>query len=82
MLTFGLDELRTLAVELQDLVQTKVGTTAFANVYNMIRQNVLGVRRERKTMRAVQVCRGIISGGKYTVIHSTLSGNIESPSRI
>ena len=51
------DELKTLAVELQDLVQKEVGTTKFANVYNRIRQGVLGVRRERKTARVMQVCQ-------------------------
>ncbi|KAI0753565.1 hypothetical protein C8Q80DRAFT_1342693 [Daedaleopsis nitida] len=50
-----MDELKTLAVELQDLVQGKVGTTKFANVYNSIRQKVLSVRRERRTARAIQV---------------------------
>lgn len=49
-------ELKTLAIELQDLVQSKVGTTKFSNAYNRIRQGVLGVRRERKTARAMQVC--------------------------
>ena len=53
-LTYLLDELKTLAVELQELIQSKVGTTEFAEVYSRIRQNVLGVRRERKTARAVQ----------------------------
>ncbi|KAI0705265.1 armadillo-type protein [Cerioporus squamosus] len=49
-----MDELKTTATELQDLVQSKVGTTKFANVYNSIRQKVLGVRRERRAARAVQ----------------------------
>ncbi|KIP04981.1 hypothetical protein PHLGIDRAFT_170606 [Phlebiopsis gigantea 11061_1 CR5-6] len=49
-----MDELKTLAIELQELVQAKVGTTKFAEVYSRIRQSVLGVRRERKTARAVQ----------------------------
>lgn len=43
-----------MAIELQELVQAKVGTTKFAEVYSRIRQSVLGVRRERKTARAVQ----------------------------
>ncbi|CCM06042.1 uncharacterized protein FIBRA_08288 [Fibroporia radiculosa] len=47
-------ELKSLAVELQDLVQAKVGTTQFANVYNRIRQGVLSVRRERRNARMVQ----------------------------
>ncbi|EED77124.1 predicted protein [Postia placenta Mad-698-R] len=38
-------ELKTLAVELQDLVQNKVGTTKFADVYNRIRQTVLGAEQ-------------------------------------
>ncbi|KDR69878.1 hypothetical protein GALMADRAFT_255731 [Galerina marginata CBS 339.88] len=48
-----IEELKTTAVELQDLVQAKVGTTKFANVYNQIRQSVLGVRRERKVARVL-----------------------------
>ena len=55
ILTALLDELKTLATELQDLLQNKVGATAFSEVYNRIRQNVLGVRRERKTARVMQV---------------------------
>lgn len=47
--------MKTLSTELQDLIQSKVGATAFSKVYNQIRQGVLGVRRERKTMRALQV---------------------------
>ncbi|KAK7691383.1 hypothetical protein QCA50_004782 [Cerrena zonata] len=49
-----MDELKTLAIELQDLLQTKVGTSKFSNVYNGIRQNVISVRRDRRTARAVQ----------------------------
>lgn len=49
------DELKTTAVELQDLVQSKIGTTKFSLVYNQIRQGALGIRRERKVARALQV---------------------------
>lgn len=49
------DEVKTLAQELQTLVQTKVGTTKFSNAHNRIRQGVLGVRRDRKTARVMQV---------------------------
>jgi hypothetical protein len=49
------DELKTLAVELQDLLQSKVGTTKFANAYSRIRQSVLSVRRDRRTARVMQV---------------------------
>lgn len=44
-----------LATELQGLVQTKVGTTKFSTIYNQIRQSVLGVRRDRKAAKAMQV---------------------------
>ncbi|KAH7929562.1 hypothetical protein BV22DRAFT_1191955 [Leucogyrophana mollusca] len=49
-----MDELKTLAAELQDLVQTKIGTTKFANAYNRIRQGVLSVRQDRRTARVTQ----------------------------
>jgi len=49
-----MDELKTTAVELQDLVQRKVGTTKFAVTYNKIRQTVLGVQRERRTARVTK----------------------------
>ncbi len=58
------DELKTLAVELQDLVQSKVGTTAFANVYNQIRQKTLGIRRERKTARVIQAASNPAAASK------------------
>ncbi|KAG8958312.1 U3 snoRNP protein [Tulasnella sp. 419] len=49
-----MEELKTLAQELQDLVQSKVGTTIFASAYNSIRQKVLSVRRDRRTARVLQ----------------------------
>ncbi|KAG5635562.1 hypothetical protein H0H81_010863 [Sphagnurus paluster] len=49
-----MEELKTLATELQDLLQGKVGTSKFSTVYTQIRQSVLGVRRERKATRAMQ----------------------------
>lgn len=50
-----LEELKTLATELQDLLQGKVGATKFSTIYNQIRQSVLGVRRDRKSARALHV---------------------------
>ncbi|KAF7316852.1 DRIM domain-containing protein [Mycena chlorophos] len=47
-------ELKSLAIELRDLVQTKVGPTKFSAVYNQIRQGVLGVQRERKATKVLQ----------------------------
>ena len=50
----GVDELKLTAIELQDMVRSKVGGTKFAEVYNSIRQGVLGVQRERKIARTIQ----------------------------
>ncbi|KAJ6531776.1 armadillo-type protein [Mycena capillaripes] len=50
-----MDELKTVCIELQDLVQSKVGTTKFSAAYNQIRQSVLGVQRERKATKVLQV---------------------------
>ncbi|KAJ7494716.1 armadillo-type protein [Mycena galericulata] len=50
-----MDELKTVCIELQDLVQSKVGTTKFSSAYNQIRQSVLGVQRERKATKVLQV---------------------------
>ena len=55
LFTCHADELKMTAVELQDLVQQKVGTTKFAITYNKIRQTVLGVQRERRTARITKV---------------------------
>ncbi|KAF5369329.1 hypothetical protein D9758_002677 [Tetrapyrgos nigripes] len=48
-------ELKDLSTELQDLIQSKVGTTKFTQVYTQIRQGVAKVRRERKEARVLQV---------------------------
>ncbi|KAF9234002.1 armadillo-type protein [Melanogaster broomeanus] len=50
----GIDELKTTAAELQDLLQAKIGTTTFANAYNGIRQGVLSVRQERRVARVTK----------------------------
>ena len=51
---FVAEELKTTAVELQDLIQGKVGVTKFSSVYHQIRRGVLEVRRERKISKALQ----------------------------
>lgn len=51
----GMDEVKLVAQELQDLVQSKVGITKFTAAYGQIRQGALNVRRERKVARAMQV---------------------------
>ncbi|OSX61435.1 hypothetical protein POSPLADRAFT_1144486 [Postia placenta MAD-698-R-SB12] len=65
-------ELKTLAVELQDLVQNKVGTTKFADVYNRIRQTVLGVRRERRNVRAVRATTNPEASMKRKLQHNAV----------
>lgn len=42
------------AIELQDMVRSKVGGGKFAEVYNNIRQSALGVQRERRIARTLQ----------------------------
>ena len=46
--------MKLTAIELQDMVRSKVGGSKFAEVYNSIRQGVLSVQRERKVARALQ----------------------------
>lgn len=57
----NLEKLKTLATELLDLVQGKVGTTNFSEAYNAIKQHVTMVRHERKTQAAIRVGRSICS---------------------
>ena len=49
-----IEELKTTAIELQELIQSKVGTTKFSTVYSRIRRGVLEVRRERKVAKVLQ----------------------------
>ncbi|KAF8622933.1 hypothetical protein AX15_006611 [Amanita polypyramis BW_CC] len=49
-----MNEIKTLVIELQDLVQNKVGVVKFSRVYSQIRQSTLNVRRERKAARTLQ----------------------------
>lgn len=49
------EELKTTAIELQDLVQSKVGTTVFANAYNRIRQGAVSVQQARRVARVTKV---------------------------
>jgi len=43
-------------MELQDLIQQKVGTIKFTGIYSKIRQNMLTVQRERRVTRITKVC--------------------------
>ncbi|KAM6502751.1 Armadillo-type fold [Amanita muscaria] len=60
----SMDEIKTLAIELQDLVQNKVGAVKFSNVYNHIRQSVLTTRRERKEARAIHATVDPVAAAK------------------
>ncbi len=53
-----------MSTELQDLIQSKVGVTAFSTIYNQVRQGVIGVRQERKTLRALQVATNPAAAAK------------------
>lgn len=44
-----------LAIEVQDLVQTKVGISKFTTVYSQIRQGAEDVRRERRVSQGIKV---------------------------
>lgn len=55
LLKTRLDDIKAAAQELQDMIQTKVGTTTFTTVYSQIRQGNLAVRRERKAKMAILV---------------------------
>lgn len=49
-------ELQTLAQEVQELLQTKIGTTAYSAVHTQIRQKAAIKRNERKVALSLQVC--------------------------
>ncbi|KZV87291.1 hypothetical protein EXIGLDRAFT_773803 [Exidia glandulosa HHB12029] len=51
----SMDALKTLATEVQDLVQKQVGTTAFTEVYSRLRNKAMAVRRDRKEAKALMV---------------------------
>ena len=48
-------ETREIAEEGLKLVQTKVGTTAYIENFNAVRQDVLDKRQERKIKRSIEV---------------------------
>ena len=48
-------ETREIAEEGLKLLQTKVGTTAYLENFNAVRQDVLSKRQERKMKRSIEV---------------------------
>jgi U3 small nucleolar RNA-associated protein 20 len=46
---------REISEEGLKLVQTKLGTTAYLEIFNAVRQDVLEKRRERKMKRSLEV---------------------------
>ncbi|GAA5859644.1 hypothetical protein JCM8547_006176 [Rhodosporidiobolus lusitaniae] len=57
-------ELQTLAREVQELLQGKVGTTVYAQVHNQIRAKAAARRNERKTEKALQAMNDPAEGAK------------------
>jgi U3 small nucleolar RNA-associated protein 20 len=47
-------ETRDIADEGLKLIQTKLGTTAYLEIANVVRQEALGRREERKTKRSLE----------------------------
>jgi U3 small nucleolar RNA-associated protein 20 len=48
-------ETREIAQEGLKLIQTKLGTTAYLEQFNSVRQDVLGKRQDRKMKRSIEV---------------------------
>lgn len=50
-----IEDTREIAEEGLKLIQTKLGTTAYLEICNTVRQDVLEKRRERKMKRSLEV---------------------------
>lgn len=50
----GNESLKTLASEVQDFIQEKVGTTTYAAIYSSVRSRALEIRRKRKADRLMR----------------------------
>ena len=50
-----IEDTREIAEEGLKLIQTKVGTTAYLEIFNTVRQDVIEKRRERKMKRSLEV---------------------------
>jgi U3 small nucleolar RNA-associated protein 20 len=61
------DEIKTMSIELQDLVRNKVGVVKFSNVYSQVRQGIVNVRRERKATRALQAANNPEAAAKRKI---------------
>ncbi|KIJ51368.1 hypothetical protein M422DRAFT_203512 [Sphaerobolus stellatus SS14] len=71
----AMDDLRTLAQELTDLIQEKVGTTKFGEVYNAIRQNIATIRRERRTDRVVLATKDPQAAARRKIVRNQIKKN-------
>ncbi|KAH9925892.1 armadillo-type protein [Epithele typhae] len=65
-----MDDLKGLAVELQDLLQLKVGTTKFSTVYSSLRQKILDVQRDRKAVRAIQTATNPVAAAQRKLVRN------------
>ncbi|KAK4057573.1 U3 snoRNP protein [Microbotryomycetes sp. JL221] len=57
-------ELQTLAQQVQEIVQTKVGSTKFVTIYTQIRQRASQRRHDRKIARAQEVLNNPVEDAK------------------
>ncbi|EGU13301.1 hypothetical protein RTG_00465 [Rhodotorula toruloides ATCC 204091] len=57
-------ELQTLSREVQELLQQKIGTTAYAQVHNQIRQRAAARRNERKQATALKAINDPVEDAK------------------
>jgi U3 small nucleolar RNA-associated protein 20 len=60
---------RDIAEEGLKLIQTKLGTTAYLENYNAVRQDVLEKRRERKMKRSLEVITDPERAAKMKIRH-------------
>ncbi|GJJ08423.1 hypothetical protein Clacol_002639 [Clathrus columnatus] len=63
----SMEELKTLAMELLDLIQGQVGTTKFSEVYNTIKHRANTVRQERKVEIAMRSAKDPRSAAKRKI---------------
>lgn len=69
-------ELQTLAREVQDLLQSKIGTTAYSQVHNQIWQKAAMRRQERKQTLAQQVRSRVIRQCRYETDDCDFAGHL------
>jgi U3 small nucleolar RNA-associated protein 20 len=74
-------ELQTLAREVQELLQTKIGTTKYSAVHNEIRAKAAARRNERKQATALMVRVFLSLSSQHPLIHLFLPSGPQRPRR-